>query len=180
MAPLFTKISPFLGSSMRVSEISGAIMRVQLGRLEAILSGLRARKRLWAGALEGVKGASVIRGNCPDGDCATTLHLLFSDPLVAGTQLKQLRTEGFPFSPVTARPAHASWKWSFLLGERAAATPARNPFTSPDARRTFENARVLPSIEILTRVLKMDVDLTTETEATQGEAEKLARLIDRT
>ena len=43
----FKNIKPFMGMSMRVSEISGAIMRIQLKRLEKIQKELRQRQDIF-------------------------------------------------------------------------------------------------------------------------------------
>ncbi len=102
-----------LGMSMRVSEIHGAIMRVQLRRLEDLLARLRHRKTIFAEAL---RGFDLVRGGCASGDCGTTLHLRFRDPAEAAAAAKRLSAAGIRSGPPTMRPAHAAWKWREALG----------------------------------------------------------------
>lgn len=132
----FTCIEPFLGGSMRVSEITGAIMRVQLRRLENILGMLRERKAVFLAHLGESRDVKAVLGNCAEGDCGSSLHLLFSSAELAAKAGEELRTAGLLFAPVTLRPAHASWKWR-LPG--------------------YSAAQNLPSLDILSRTLKYDI-----------------------
>lgn len=72
----------FVAQQYRANEIMGAMMRIQLRRLEGILSDLRhARKRL-----ESSIDNSLIKtapSNDPDGDCGVALTLQFDDPKAA-------------------------------------------------------------------------------------------------
>lgn len=129
-----------VGLSMRVSEIQGAIMRVQLGRLEQILSELRERKNILIEYLSQTAQSQIIRGHCKSGDCGSSLHLQFENPDVAANAGRKLRENGIGFFPVTARPAHASWKWAHLME-----IPNRTD--------------ILPSMDILSRTLKIDISV---------------------
>jgi 8-amino-3,8-dideoxy-alpha-D-manno-octulosonate transaminase len=150
-----------LGGSMRVSEITGAIMRVQLERLEGILEGLRSRKNLFKEILRGNNCAQVIVGNDEKGDCASSLHLLFPSTEVVAFAVRKLLAEGLPFIPATSRPAHASWKWASLLGPQ-----------------NYSAAEFLPSIDILTRTLKMEIDLHQDLAATEAAARQISKVLD--
>lgn len=154
----FTEVSPFMGLSMRVSEIQGAIMRVQLTRLEFILSELRKRKSVLLESLQGISEIDCITGYSI-GECASSLHLQFIDPEKGARFGKALREAGFMFIPVTSRPAHASWKWSHLLD------------------KTYPVSDYLQSVDILMRTLKMEIDIHLSIEDTQNSALKLRRIL---
>jgi dTDP-4-amino-4,6-dideoxygalactose transaminase len=148
----FQTTQAFLGSSMRVSEIQGAIMRVQLSRLDKILTQLRERKNILIEHLSNLSDIKILRGHCKAGDCASSLHLQFADPgtaVIAGQRLRQMQ---LPFIPVTARPAHASWKWKHLF------------------REELRSSDVLESMSILSRTLKMDVPISATLEETERSA----------
>ena len=150
-----------LGMSMRVSEIQGAIMRVQLTRLDSLLSRLRARKRRMVAGLEDLPGISVIRGHCVPGDCGSSLHLRVEDPSRAALLSRRLLAAGIPATFPSLRPAHVAWKW---LGE-----------IEPKGRAAAL-AELVPSMEIMMTVLKLDLDPS----RTLAETDRLARDMRRT
>lgn len=157
----FTQIKPFLSHSMRVSEIQGTIMRVQLSRLEKILSELRQRKSIYVEKLFGNKNAAVVLGHAAEGDCSTSLHLQFQGSDQAAKATKKFQEAGFQFLPVTARPAHASWKWSHLLGKG----------------KQYSTAFYLDSVSILTRTLKMDIPIHHTLQETEVLASQIQNII---
>lgn len=166
----FQEITPFLGFSMRVSEIQGTLMRVQLSRLDNILKSLRDRKRIYVEHLTGLKDVQVLLGHCSEGDCASSLHLQFSDPIQAMTVGKTLREAGALFAPVTTRPAHAGWKWMHLFADHAHIQPSRNPFLNSSEDYSYVTSDYLQSIDILTKTVKMDLNIDLSLEETTKHA----------
>ena len=165
---------------MRVSEITGTIMRVQLGRLDLILEGLRARKSIFREKLARQSLAKVIVGACADGDSGSSLHLLFPDPEVAMRLSKGLRQQGMLFAPVTTRPAHACWKWTPLLGDRAHWHSAANPFKLTARPYQYPTTEYLESVGILMRTAKMEIDLNCSLDETVRLAELLSQTLSHT
>lgn len=144
----FEKFNPFMGHSMRVSEITGAIMRVQLRRLDSILGRLRARKKIFLDTLQETltsmqSEVQIVLGHCAEGDCATSVHLQFQDPLKGAMISRSLREKGILLAPVTTRPAHACWKWIHLLDS---------------SKRKYHAGEYLVSLDVLSRTLKVDLD----------------------
>jgi 8-amino-3,8-dideoxy-alpha-D-manno-octulosonate transaminase len=174
---IFRSTKPFMGLSMRVSEITGAVMRVQLKRLDGILKGLRARKGLFVERLGDQSAAQLVLGNCAKGDCASSLHLSFADPLAAAGYGRKLRAKGILFAPVTARPAHACWKWTGLLGAQAIYPGGKNPYEQTDRKYSYHSAQYLESIGILMRTLKMDIDLSKDLLATEALADRVLKAL---
>lgn len=169
----FKEILPFMGFSMRVSEIQGAIMRVQLKRLEFILAELRKRKKILTEAVPLGGPFRVIKGYDRAGECGSSLHLLFDSLEDLQHYGRKSRELGFMFAPVVLRPAHVSWKWSHLFGDRAHIQPANNPYSREETAYKYPMADSLPSAEILTRVLKMDIDIHLSADQTMERAELL-------
>lgn len=172
----FTEITPFMGLSMRVSEIQGAIMRVQLTRLEFILSELRKRKSACLESLQEIPGVECITGYSV-GECASSLHLQFADPEKGALYGKALRAAGFMFVPVTNRPAHASWKWSHLLGDKAYLQPGLNPYLKSDKKYSYPVSDYLQSVDILARTLKMEIDINLSVEDTKKSGQKMRSIL---
>lgn len=156
---LLQQVQPYIGHSMRVSEIQGTIMQVQLGRLDHLLNELRERKKILVDSLKNVLKIKIPLGYSANGDCGSSLHIQLEDFDQSLIVLKKLREAHISFIPVTARPAHASWKWSHLFSEQANIQSGRNQFLNSDFRRTYTNSDCFSSIEILSRTIKLDLDI---------------------
>jgi 8-amino-3,8-dideoxy-alpha-D-manno-octulosonate transaminase len=146
----------FLGASMRVSEIHGALMNVQLKRLDGILNDLRRRKQELKKELTTVSSLKVLSGGCEKGDSASSLHLAFPNPLVALNAAQKLNEAGLLFYPPTLRPAHVAWKWQM------------------DAALGLDKKDLAPSLHLLSCVLKYDLDLELSEEETRERGAKMA------
>lgn len=105
-----------VGYSMRMSEISAAILTEQFKRLDGIIHKLRVNKKLLLEGLQALKG-QIISSNDPAGDCSTHLHIKVSDPLMASEVSRKLTERGILTTPLYARPAHCYWHWQNLLGQ---------------------------------------------------------------
>lgn len=155
----FTEIEPFIGQSMRVSEISGALMQVQLSRLDQILEKLRRHKNILMNEMESQQ-LEVIKAWDEAGDCGTSLFVKFSSPDRAQAALLSLAQNQIPAVSISMRPAHASWQWGSLLAKER-----------PEGK--YQKARFLTSIDLLMSSLKIPVPF----EATEEEVSDLARKV---
>lgn len=153
---LYDGATPEMGLSTRVSELQGAIMRVQLKRLDKILKRLRERKDVLLESLKGAPGVRPVTGHSRAGDCASALHLRFSDPSVAARASKALMENGITAAFPTLRPAHVAWKWMDMIEPSEA---------------KLATAMLLPSVEIMMSTLKYDVPY----DLTLAETRKLAK-----
>ena len=162
---------------MRVSEIQGAIARVQLKRLDFILSELKKRKDIYRETLIGLAQFEVVEGYSLAGECNSSIHLLVENEEIAMNMGKTVRSNGILFAPVTSRPAHAVWQWGSLLGARAHIQSERNPYTHATAQYSYSTSQFLQSVEILMRTLKMDINIHLSLEETAAEAKKLRNIL---
>lgn len=158
----FTLCDPMLGSSMRVSEISGAIMRVQLKRLDSILSSMRKTKHVFREHL----ARWLVDADDIEGECATSIHLKVSNQQAIPFVVKALIQNGFAAIPPTMRPAHTAWKWTHLFNENAAPHPKRNPFANKPF--SYKKSESINTVSLLTSLIKLDTPypLSSELEAT--------------
>ena len=159
---LFTESNALLGMSMRVSEITGAIMCEHLKRLGGILSGLRERKALFREVLAGHGGVRMVDGHCPEGDCASSVHLRLEDPVRAAMASKRLMQERIQAFMPTLRPAHVAWTWIDLVDPQNAVATRQG---------------LLSSMDIITSILKYDIDLSLDLDETRIVAEKIRALL---
>ena len=84
---------PFLGLNFRMHEISGAVLNVQLTKLDRILSTLRSNKAMLRAAIETIPGVSFRRLLDPAGDIATHLVVTLPDAASAAAVAHELGTK---------------------------------------------------------------------------------------
>ena len=112
----------FVGTEYRTNEITSAIMRVQLGRLEGILADLRKNKKLLKEAL--APYFKFIPANDPEGECSNALTLQFSSPEEANDYFEKTKLINIP----AMMGKHIYCAWDMLIEKRGAAHPLMNPF----------------------------------------------------
>ena len=151
---------PFCGQEFRSNEITAAILREQLKKLDGILFDLRKNKKIFMNLL--APRFKFIPSNDPDGDCATTLTLIFDT--VEEAENFEARSPYFARRPYNT-DKHVYTRWAPVLEKRGAFHPLMNPFNfeaNKDAK--FDKDCCLKSLDILKRTahLKIDPDWTEE------------------
>lgn len=159
----FTKVQPFVGQSMRVSELSGALMNVQLSRLDFILSELRWRKKLMTDFLS-ADGIDIVPSLDESGDCATSFYLRFPSAVIANKQLMKFVENKIVGIPISLRPAHACWQWMHLLEKERPG-------------RSYKKSSYLASIDYLTSTLKINVPFEMTSDEISSYAEKISTVV---
>lgn len=135
-------INPFVGKSMRVSEIQGAMMRAQLKKIDKILILLKKRKFKLDNALLDMKIPMVFAID-PEGGCSTTTRVMLPDPITAKKVAVELQKIGLRSINPLFRPGHNPWGWLPLL---------------PDDKRNTK-LNVSSSVEILSRIVNINISL---------------------
>lgn len=115
--------TPFIGSQLRVSEITGAILRVQLQRLDEILTDLRTIKTGIIQKIQDHRNITFTPSNDKEGDCGTTLGFVFSSEEKARTFAK-----GVSGSLPIDSGKHVYSNWDPILNKQGGHHPAMNPF----------------------------------------------------
>ena len=121
-------ITPFLGFQFRTSEIQGAILRIQLQRLEGILGDLRRIKTRIMTELKGKPGIRFMPSNDPKGDCGVIVGFQFDDSAKASAFAKAEGVNGW--LPINTGK-HVYFNWEPILQKRVGHHPAMNPFNHP-------------------------------------------------
>ena len=167
-------VQPFSGNGARASELMGAMLNVQLDRLDGMIAAMRAEKRQ---VLEGTRhlgnlGLRQTPMNSPDDDCAT--QVMFSLPSAeAAGRFAQLA----PGVVVGRTGRHNYTEWDQVLMGAGAGHPAMNPFTMPanaECRKTYAKDMCAKSLEILDRT----VMIATHPDHTDAEIADLIHNID--
>lgn len=146
-------ITPFAGLGARASELTGAMLNVQLDRLDGMVAKMRAEKtRILAGTayLDNL-GLRPSPMNAPDEDCATQIMYLLPDA-EAAKRFQKLYPSVIPAN--TGR--HTYTHWDPVLAGEGAAHPALNPYTLPQnqgLRKQTSKDMCPRSLDILNRTV---------------------------
>jgi dTDP-4-amino-4,6-dideoxygalactose transaminase len=162
-------VQPFSGNGARASELMGAMLNVQLDRIDPMIGAMRAEKRaiLAATASLGNLGLKQTPMHSPDDDCAT--HVMYNLP---SAEAARRFVELFPCVIVGKTGRHNYTEWDQILMGAGAAHPAMNPFAMPanDAcRKTYSKDMCARSLEILNRTVMVP----THPDHTAGEIEAI-------
>lgn len=116
----------FGGLGFRMNEVSGAILRVQLSRLDSILERLRRRRDELADALGGFPQLARVPERDPAGSCGSFLAYTLPDNEAAKT-LRAALIGTKAYGMATNEWGHSFFEWDLLHQRRGAHHPARNP-----------------------------------------------------
>ena len=172
----FSNGAPFIGESMRISELSAAMLGEQLKRLDKIIEKLRTRKKIVQKILQ-EHGLNYRQAHCPEGDCGTSLHLVLDDPMQVLFCAKKMISVGIKAIPIQARPAHAVWQWSHMLQERRFRHPGLDPFRHSEEIYDYSKANFLKSYDILLSTLKLPIEYNLSEDETRDWALKVVENI---
>jgi dTDP-4-amino-4,6-dideoxygalactose transaminase len=146
-------VKPFSANGARASELMGAMLNVQLDRLDGMITAMRRERDM---ILEGIAplgnlGLRPAPMNSPAHDCATQVMLSLPSAATADRFV-----EIFPSVVAGKTGRHNYTEWDQVLMGAGAAHPAMNPFTMPaneGCRRNYSKDMCARSLEILNRTV---------------------------
>lgn len=146
-------VLPFSSNGARASELMGAMLNVQLDRLDDMIKAMRAERRVILEALNSLHnlGLRPTRANSIDHDCAT--HLMFTLP---GAAAAERFVEHYPAIIAGKTGRHTYTEWDQILQGQGAAHPAMNPYlmaANAHCRKTYSKEMCARSLEILGRTI---------------------------
>lgn len=143
----------FSGWNFRMNEILGAILRVQLARLDGILSKLRAEKRTIVGELADCSAFGLSPVNCPDGDCGTTVALCFESQPEAEAFAARAGELGVACMSPYHTGIHCYWNWEPVLKQQGAHHPMRDAYRLTDVKYAYSEDMCPRTRDILGRTV---------------------------
>ena len=156
----------FVGVTCRMSELQGAVARVQLDRLEDMLAATRARcgqvKRS-IGALARAKEIELRRTNDDAGDTGIALVMFAPNTRLGGFMVESLRAEGVKahllYEP-SRRDYHVAAHWGPVLARRSWTTGT--PWVHGSSKVTYTPDSWPRTNDLLARAVHVDIspDLT--------------------
>lgn len=152
------KTVPFCGTEFRVSEITGAIMREQLKKLDTILADIRRNKAYIMDKLS-VK-YKFARSNDIEGDCGTSIPVRFDTAEEALAFANKATERGyFTLRPIDS-DRHVYITWKSIMEKRGAFNPAFDPFkmeANRDLNHNYSPDMCPKSLDYLSKVAYVSV-----------------------
>jgi hypothetical protein len=144
---------PFAGNGARASEFMGAILNVQLDRIDGVIAAMRGeRDMIHAGVGPALElGLRLAPLNSKNFDCGTNVFLTLPTAEAAGLFVKT-----FPSVIAGKTGRHTYTEWDQVLMGAGAAHPAMNPYNMPanaECRRTYSRDMCAKSLDILNRTV---------------------------
>lgn len=146
-------IKPFAGVGARASELMGAMLNVQLDRLDGIISAMHSEKRrVLAGTKHlGNLGLTASPMNSAEHDCAA--HIMY---LLPTEQAAQSFVKTIPSVIAGKTGRHTFTQWDQVLMHEGAHHPALNPYRLPEnkgLRTNYADGLGKRSLDILNRTV---------------------------
>jgi hypothetical protein len=146
-------MKPFAGNGGRASELVGAMLNVQLDRIDDVVGSMRAQKKTVVAETARLDnlGLKLSPMNSPDYDCAA--HIMY---LLPTAEQARRFVDVYPVVIAGKTGRHTYTEWDQVLMGIGAAHPAMNPYTHPDnaaCRRTYSKDMCARSLDILNRTV---------------------------
>jgi dTDP-4-amino-4,6-dideoxygalactose transaminase len=157
----------FAGVQNRISEITGAILREQLKKLDGILTDLRVVKSKIIGELRNESGITFLKSNDPEGDCGTQLGFIFESPENA----ERFSRETGGWTAIDSGK-HVYINWEPIMNKRGAHHPALDPYKMEENRgrnMNYTDDMCSATLDILKRSVYIDL----HPDMTEGTADAL-------
>ncbi len=149
----------FCGNEYRVSEFTGALLRVQLQRLDGILADLRRNKASLAEKLSA--RYAFAPSNDIEGDCGTTLPLRFDSEEETLNIKHMAKEKGISLVRPYDTGKHVYTNWTPIMNKKGALNPAFDPFkmeANRSLRHNYTPDMCEKSLDILRRTAYISID----------------------
>jgi dTDP-4-amino-4,6-dideoxygalactose transaminase len=146
-------VQPFSGNGARASELMGAMLNVQLDRIDAMVGAMRAEKAaILAGTAQlGNLGLAPTPMHSQESECGA--QVMYTFPSAEAAE----RFAGLVPSVIVGKTGrHNYTEWDQVLMGAGAAHPAMNPYNMPanqGCRRSYSKDMCARSLEILDRTV---------------------------
>jgi dTDP-4-amino-4,6-dideoxygalactose transaminase len=144
---------PFAGNGARASEFMGAVLNVQLDRIDGIIEAMRRERDTILAGIQDLKslGLRAAPLNSREFDCATNVFLTLPT-----TEAADVFVKTFPSVIAGKTGRHTYTEWDQVLMGMGAAHPLMNPYNMPanaECRKNYSKDMCARSLEILNRTI---------------------------
>lgn len=147
----------FVAQQYRIGEVTAALARIQMQRMDGIIADLRRNRDALAAAIEGAAGVGVAPSNDPAGDCGSMLTLQFKDEAAARAFATAPGVGGVV---LIDHGKHVYTEWTPLREKRSGHHPDMNPFNFPKnqgLRADYSDTACPRTLAILRRTVYVSV-----------------------
>jgi len=161
--PITKETKPFARAGLRGSEVSAAILRVQLDKLDGILDHTRNLKKVLLSSLNTPKNYQLQYVDDPEGDCGFSITFIAKDQATAKKMSELLAEEGLNIGSVYNAgfpDRHIYSHWDPIIN-KVSATPAGYPWKDPSYKGNVEySVDMCPNtLDILQRALRITLNI---------------------
>ena len=141
--PINKEVKSFSRSGIRGNVIAAAVLNVQLGKLDDMLSITRALKKRFMSQLEQSKNFKLQYIDDPEGDCGFCVNLIMNDADKVEPILQLAGKEGLPLTRLyevnlfEGGDLHVYSNWTPIL-EKRGSSPAGYPWKDPAYKGNVE------------------------------------------
>jgi dTDP-4-amino-4,6-dideoxygalactose transaminase len=144
---------PFAGNGARASEFMGAVLNVQLDRIDGIIEAMRRERDTILAGIQDLKslGLRAAPLNSREFDCATNVFLTLPT-----TEAADVFVKTFPSVIAGKTGRHTYTEWDQVLMGMGAAHPLMNPYNMPanaECRKNYSKDMCARSLQILNRTV---------------------------
>jgi len=144
---------PFAGNGARATEFMGAILNVQLDRIDGIITAMRSERDTILEATKDLTSVGLHQAplHSREFDCGANVFLTLPNADAAN-----VFTATYPSVIAGKTGRHTYTEWDQVLMGAGAAHPLMNPYTMPanaECRRTYSRDMCARSLEILNRTV---------------------------
>ena len=150
----------FAGWNFRINEILSAILRVQLTRLDGMLDAMLTEKRTIIDALNGSGGFSFNPIHDVEGDCGTTVAMMFDSEPTMRRFLAGLNEAGVSASTPIDSGRHVYTNWEPVLDQQGSHNPAFNAYELTPEPVTYTKDMCPRTLDVLARTAYLYTDPT--------------------
>jgi len=158
----------FAGSNFRMNEILSAILRVQLTRLEGILSALRAEKRTMMEELANETAFTFNPINDIEGDCGSTLGLFFESEAAARAFMGKAGENGVGCGSPIDSGIHVYHRWEPILKQSGSYHPKLDAYKLTDVKYEYSEDMCPKTLEYLARTVYLGTGINRSREDLMG------------
>ncbi|MCE5198737.1 DegT/DnrJ/EryC1/StrS family aminotransferase [bacterium] len=153
----------FCGVNYRMSELTGAVMLAQLGKLDRLVSAMREHKNQIKKQISGLKGITFRKLNDEEGDTAICLMFMLDDASKVTPFVDALQAEGVGAAGVFNKGIpdwHIYSHWKHIIEKKTPTTegcPYSCPHYKGDAPSRYSENMCPKTNEILSRTVHLDI-----------------------
>lgn len=148
----------FAGWNFRINEILSAILRVQLTRLDPMLDAMLTEKRVMIDQLQGAGPFTFNPIHDVEGDCGTTVAMMFDDEPTTRRFLAGLKDEGVNASTPIDSGRHVYTNWEPVLNQQGSHNPAFDAYELAEQPVEYTKDMCPTTLDVLARTAFLYTD----------------------